>query len=49
MLSNVNVFDVLVVLIGVDVEVNIEIGVFWVLGIVVVIYGVKKVIGFFGC
>ena len=48
MSSNANALDVSTALTGADAEANIEIGALWALGIVVVIYGAKKVIGFFG-
>lgn len=48
MSSNANAFDVSKALTGADAEANIETGALWALGIVVVIYGAKKVIGFFG-
>ena len=48
MSSNANALDVSTALNGADAEANIEIGALWALGIVVVIYGAKKVIGFFG-
>ena len=48
MSSNANALDVSTALIGADAEANIETGALWALGIVVVIYGAKKVIGFFG-
>lgn len=40
--------DVSTALTGSDAQSNIETGALWALGIVVVIYGAKKVIGFFG-
>lgn len=46
--SNANALDVSTALTGADAEANIETGALWALGIVVVIYGAKKVIGFFG-
>jgi hypothetical protein len=46
--GNANALDVSTALTGSDAEANIEIGALWALGIVVVIYGAKKVIGFFG-
>jgi hypothetical protein len=48
MSSNANALDVSTALAGADAEANIETGALWALGIVVVIYGAKKVIGFFG-
>ena len=48
MSSNANALDVSTALKGADAEANIETGALWALGIVVVIYGAKKVIGFFG-
>lgn len=48
MSSNANALDVSAALSGADAEANIETGALWALGIVVVIYGAKKVIGFFG-
>jgi len=48
MSSNANALDVSTALSGSDAEANIETGALWALGIVVVIYGAKKVIGFFG-
>lgn len=48
MSSNANALDVSTALNGADAEANIETGALWALGIVVVIYGAKKVIGFFG-
>ena len=48
MSSNANALDVSTALNGSDAEANIETGALWALGIVVVIYGAKKVIGFFG-
>lgn len=48
MSSNANALDVSPALTGADAEANIETGALWALGIVVVIYGAKKVIGFFG-
>ena len=48
MSSNANALDVSTALQGADAEANIETGALWALGIVVVIYGAKKVIGFFG-
>ena len=48
MSSNANALDVSTALTGSDAEANIETGALWALGIVVVIYGAKKVIGFFG-
>ena len=49
MSSNANALHVSTALTGADAEANIETGALWALGIVVVIYGAKKVIGFFGC
>lgn len=46
--SNANALDVSTALTGADAKANIETGALWALGIVVVIYGAKKVIGFFG-
>ncbi len=46
--GNANALDVSTALAGSDAEANIETGALWALGIVVVIYGAKKVIGFFG-
>ena len=46
--GNANALDVSTALTGADAEANIETGALWALGIVVVIYGAKKVIGFFG-
>ena len=46
--GNANALDVSAALTGADAEANIETGALWALGIVVVIYGAKKVIGFFG-
>ena len=46
--GNANALDVSTALTGSDAEANIETGALWALGIVVVIYGAKKVIGFFG-
>lgn len=47
--SNANAaLDVSGALTGSDAQSNIETGALWALGIVVVIYGAKKVIGFFG-
>ena len=48
MSSTANALDVSTALTGADAEANIETGALWALGIVVVIYGAKKVIGFFG-
>ena len=48
MSSNANALDVSTALTGADAEANIETCALWALGIVVVIYGAKKVIGFFG-
>ena len=48
MSSNANALDVSTALTGADAEANVETGALWALGIVVVIYGAKKVIGFFG-
>ena len=48
MSSNANALDVSTALTGADAEANIETGALWALGIVVVIYGATKVIGFFG-
>ena len=48
MSGNANALDVSTALTGSDAEANIETGALWALGIVVVIYGAKKVIGFFG-
>ena len=48
MSSNANALNVSTALTGSDAEANIETGALWALGIVVVIYGAKKVIGFFG-
>lgn len=48
MSSNANALDVSTALTGSDAESNVETGALWALGIVVVIYGAKKVIGFFG-
>lgn len=48
MSSNANALDVSTALSGADAKANIEAGALWALGIVVVIYGAKKVIGFFG-
>lgn len=48
LISNANALDVSTALTGADAEANIETGALWALGIVVVIYGAKKVIGFFG-
>lgn len=49
MSSNANAaFDVSGALTGANAESNIETGALWMLGIVVVIWGAKKVIGFFG-
>ncbi len=48
MSSNAHALDVSTALAGADAEANIETGALWALGIVVVIYGAKKVIGFFG-
>ena len=48
MSSNANALDVSTALTGSDAEANVETGALWALGIVVVIYGAKKVIGFFG-
>ena len=48
MSSNANALDVSAALTGADAEANIETGALWALGIAVVIYGAKKVIGFFG-
>ena len=48
MSSNAHALDVTTALSGADAEANIETGALWALGIVVVIYGAKKVIGFFG-
>ena len=47
MSSNANALDVAPALAGADAESNIETGALWVLGIVVVIFGARKVIGFF--
>lgn len=47
MSSNANALDVSTALAGADAESNIETGALWVLGIVVVIFGARKVIGFF--
>ena len=46
--GNANALDVSTAFTGADAEANIETGALWALGIVVVIYGAKKVIGFFG-
>lgn len=46
--GNANALDVSTALTGADAKANIETGALWALGIVVVIYGAKKVIGFFG-
>lgn len=46
--GNANALDVSTALTAADAEANIETGALWALGIVVVIYGAKKVIGFFG-
>lgn len=46
--SNANALDVSTALTGADAEANIETAALWALGIGVVIYGAKKVIGFFG-
>ena len=46
--GNANALDVSTALTGADAEANIETGALWALGIVVVIYGAKKVIGLFG-
>ena len=46
--GNANALDVSTALTGADAEANVETGALWALGIVVVIYGAKKVIGFFG-
>lgn len=48
LMSNANALDVSTALTGADAQANIETGALWALGIVVVIYGAKKVIGFFG-
>lgn len=48
MSGNAHALDVSTALAGADAEANIETGALWALGIVVVIYGAKKVIGFFG-
>lgn len=48
MSGNANALDVSTALTGADAKANIETGALWALGIVVVIYGAKKVIGFFG-
>ncbi|AXH78062.1 MAG: putative membrane protein [Inoviridae sp.] len=48
MSSNANALDVTAALAGTQAKDNIETGGLWVLGIVVLIYGTKKVIGFFG-
>jgi len=47
MSSNANALDVTTVLGDADAESNIETGALWALGIGVLIYGAKKVIGFF--
>lgn len=48
MSSNANALDVSTALAGSDAQSNIETGALWALGIGVVIFGAKKVIGFFG-
>lgn len=48
MSSNANALDVTTALTGSDAESNIETGAIFVLGVVVVIWGARKVIGFFG-
>lgn len=48
MSSNANALDISTALTGADAEANIETGALWALGIVVLIFGAKKVIGFFG-
>lgn len=47
--SNANAaLDVSAALTGADATSNIETGATWILGVVVLIYGLRKVIGFFG-
>lgn len=46
--GNANALDVTAALTGADAQKNIEAGALWALGIVVLIYGAKKVLGFFG-
>lgn len=46
--GNANALDVTKALTSADAETNIEAGALWALGIVVLIYGAKKVLGFFG-
>lgn len=48
MSSNANALDVTAALTGADAESNIEIGAVFVLGVVLTIWGARKVIGFFG-
>lgn len=45
--SNANALDVSAALTGSDAQSNIETGAVWVLGIAVVIFSARKVIGFF--
>lgn len=45
--SQAHALDVSTALTGSDAEANIETGAIWALGIVVLIYGARKVIGFF--
>lgn len=47
-MSNANALDIAPALTGTDAESNIEIGALFILGVVVVIWGAKRVIGFFG-
>ena len=47
MSSNANALDVSTALTGADAESNIETGALWALGIAVVMFGARKVIGFF--
>lgn len=46
--ASANALDVAGALTGSTASANIETGALWALGIVVVIYGARKVIGFFG-
>lgn len=48
MSSNANALDVTAALTGADAESNIETGAVFVLGVVLTIWGARKVIGFFG-
>lgn len=48
LMSNANALDIGPALTGTDAESNIEVGALFILGVVVVIWGAKRVIGFFG-